>query len=374
MLKPYYLTTLIGPNVPVPAPLPVVQALKSAQVTTASGQRSGFQLVFGLSKTSPLNTALIPAGYFDPGIRVILVMTVGGIPDVLVDGIITRQEVAASNDLGQSTLTVTGEDVSVMMSLNENKKMPFPAMPAAARVAAIIAQYALYGMIPLVIPELFPAISPPTQQIEYQAGSDLDYIEQLAKKNGYVFYVDPGPVPGVNAAYWGPEIRIGVPQPALNIDMDAHTNVESLTFSFDGLSRKQLAVLVQEPFTKISIPIPVPEITPLSPPLALRQAPSLKIAPLEGAAKLNPFQAVAQGLAEAAGSADAVTGSGQLDVTRYGRVLKARRLVGVRGAGLAYDGLYFVKSVTHNLKPGEYKQSFTLARNGLVSITPAVPA
>jgi hypothetical protein len=30
--------------------------------------------------------------------------------------------------------------------------------------------------------------------------------------------------------------------------------------------------------------------------------------------------------------------------------------------------------VTHNLKPGEYTQSFTLARNGLVSITPAVPA
>ena len=48
------------------------------------------------------------------------------------------------------------------------------------------------------------------------------------------------------------------------------------------------------------------------------------------------------------------------------------RLVGVRGVGLAYDGLYYVKSVTHSIKPGEYKQSFTLARNGLVSITPVV--
>ena len=58
---------------------------------------------------------------------------------------------------------------------------------------------------------------------------------------------------------------------------------------------------------------------------------------------------------------------------RYGRVLKARELVGVRGAGLAYDGLYFVKSVTHNVKRGEYKQSFQLARDGLVSLTPVVP-
>ena len=52
---------------------------------------------------------------------------------------------------------------------------------------------------------------------------------------------------------------------------------------------------------------------------------------------------------------------------RYGRVLKARQLVGVRGAGPAFDGLYYVKSVTHKLKRGEYKQSFTLVRNGLVS-------
>ena len=48
-------------------------------------------------------------------------------------------------------------------------------------------------------------------------------------------------------------------------------------------------------------------------------------------------------------------------------------LVGVRGAGIAYDGLYYVNSVTHNLKRGEYKQSFQLSRDGLVSLTPKVP-
>jgi hypothetical protein len=48
-------------------------------------------------------------------------------------------------------------------------------------------------------------------------------------------------------------------------------------------------------------------------------------------------------------------------------------LVGVRGAGLAYDGLYYVDSVTHDLKRGEYKQSFQLSRDGLISNTPKVP-
>ena len=58
---------------------------------------------------------------------------------------------------------------------------------------------------------------------------------------------------------------------------------------------------------------------------------------------------------------------------RYGRLLKARQLVGVRGAGLAYDGLYFVRSVTSTIKRGELKQEFDLTRNGLISITPVVP-
>ena len=50
---------------------------------------------------------------------------------------------------------------------------------------------------------------------------------------------------------------------------------------------------------------------------------------------------------------------------RYGRVLKARQLVGVRGAGPAFDGLHYVDSVTHNIARGQYKQSFTLKRNAL---------
>jgi hypothetical protein len=47
-------------------------------------------------------------------------------------------------------------------------------------------------------------------------------------------------------------------------------------------------------------------------------------------------------------------------------------LVGVRGAGVTYDGMYYVNTVTHNLKQGEYKQSFSLSRDGLISQTPVV--
>lgn len=371
MLKGIHLTLLVGPTVAVPAPRQVIDALTAVQVNTTAGQRSGFQLTFSLSKESLLNKALLPAGYFDPMIRVISIVTVNGIPNVLMDGVISRQEIAPSNEPGQSTLTVTGEDLSLLMDL-ESRAVCYPAMPAEARIALIVARYAIYGMVPLIVPTMFPEVDSPTKRIPVQTGTDLSYINQQADRNGYVFYLEPGPAPGANIAYWGPEVRIGVPQPALNINMDTHTNVESLSFSFDGLSRKQLAVTIQEPTTKIGISIPIPDLNLLAPPLALKQAPAFRVEPLRETAKLNPIKASARALAESVRSAEAITGSGQLDVIRYGRLLRARQLVGVRGAGLVYDGLYYVKSVTHNIKQGEYKQSFTLTRNGLIPITPRV--
>jgi hypothetical protein len=80
------------------------------------------------------------------------------------------------------------------------------------------------------------------------------------------------------------------------------------------------------------------------------------------------------GLAKAAQSAEAVTARGSLDVLRYGQVLEARKLVGLRGAGTAFDGLYYVNSVTHQIKRGEYKQDFELSRNGLVSTVGSIPS
>ncbi len=372
MINRLHFTLLIGPVVAVPAPPPVVEAFTGAQVTVTAGQRSGFQLTFALSRRSLLSTTLIPAGYFDPGIRVILVVTVNGVPTPIIDGLVTRQEVGVSDQIGQSVLTVTGEDVSVAMDLVKIKGIPQPPLPAAGRVALIIAMYSILGLVPVVIPELFPDIPIPTDRIESVQGTHLEYINNLAKKNGYVFYVEPGPVPGMNIAYWGPEIRVGVPQPALNVDFDSRSNVTSLNFSYDGLQRATYIATIQERLSKAPIPVPLPPIDPLRPPLAIKPAPTLRVEMLDDTAKMTPVEALANAVARASESADAVTGQGQLDVLRYGHVLRARGLVGVRGAGPAYDGLYYVKSVTHSIKRGEYTQSFTLSRNGLIPLTPVV--
>ncbi|MGD1992205.1 MAG: hypothetical protein PVI59_03320 [Anaerolineae bacterium] len=366
-----HLSLLIGAAVPIPAPRAIVEALSSVEVKESTSGASGFQLTFNFGKRRELSDLMLLIGGIGPLVRCILISTVNGTPYVLMDGVITHQQV--SPQTGQSTLTLTGEDLSALMNQIDLTGIPYPGMPPSARVALILAKYAILGVIPVVIPSIMIDVPIPTDRTPTHQGTDLQYIRQLAREVGYVFYVDPGPEPGMSLAYWGPEVKIGPAQPALNVDMDAHTNVESLSFQFDAQSRTLPVVFIQNQQTRAPIPIPIPDITPLNPPLGAIAPPPTKFRLLRNTANLSPIRAVLRGVAEAARSADLVTASGSLDVLRYGHVLRPRGLVGVRGAGVAFDGLYYVQSVTHSIKRGEYKQNFTLTRNALVSLTPQVP-
>jgi hypothetical protein len=379
LLKSVQLTLMIGPVVPIAVPSTVLEALSAVEVKVEDVGQSGFQLVFSIDKQSPLNILfLLTGGMPLLFMRVILIATVNGQANVLIDGVITNNQISPGDKGSNSTLTVTGKDLTALMDQSDWSGFPFPACPPEARVALLLAKYALFGIIPIIIPSVMINIPIPVEQIPSQQGTDLEYIRYLAAQVGYVFYIAAGPVAGTNKAYWGPQVKVGVPQPALNIDMDAYTNVESMHFTFDQEKNRipLLYTYIQE--AGISIPIPIPPISPLNPPLgAIPPFPTNLLPPdlkafRDDLAKLPIPQAIMMGMAAAAEYSEAVTCEGSLDVTRYGGILSPRGLVGVRGAGVAFDGLYYVKSVTHKIKRGEYKQNFTLTRNGLVSTVPTV--
>jgi hypothetical protein len=368
------LSLLMGP-VPVPAPHHAVEALSAAKVELGSGEtQGGFELTFELPARSPLRTLFLLAGGGGgvPLMRVVLVVTINGRADSIIDGVATDVETQPAEG-GVARLVVKGKDLSALMDIADISALPFPAMPPSVRVLVILAKYAVFGVIPLVIPAVIDEPPSPLDQIPQQQGTDYAYVKKLARDAGYVFYLEPGPVPGTSKAYWGPEIRVGVPQPALTTGMDALTNVEQLSFNYDKEAKSIPVVYFHEQQSKQSIGIPIPDITPMNPPLGLVPPLPPRIVHLSDTGHLKPAQALMKGLAYVSQNSDCVFGEGTLDVTRYGRLLKSRQLVGVRGAGTPYDGLYYVRSVTHEIQRGSYKQSFKLARNGLVSTTPVVP-
>ncbi|HMD20628.1 MAG TPA: hypothetical protein VKH40_09910, partial [Alloacidobacterium sp.] len=256
MLNGIHLTLMIGPAVPMPVSQDVLNALTSIEVTNNSAGPSAFQLHFTLNKQSILETLFLLAGGASiPLVRVIAAATVNGITQVLIDGVMTNHQISPGGSAQSPSLTISGEDLTRVMDYIDFSGIPYPAMPPEARVLLVLAKYAVFGVVPMIIPSILIDVPIPVQQIPRQQGKDLAYVRQLADEVGYVFYIEPGPNLGMSVAYWGPEIKVGVPQPALNTDMDAQTNVEALSFSYNSESAQLPIVMIQDPNSKVIIPI-----------------------------------------------------------------------------------------------------------------------
>ncbi len=378
MFTGIHLTILIGQTVPVPAPAPLLEALRRVEVAHGDEGRSGFQLTFAAGRAGPLDLLddrLVAAPVLRAFSRVILMVTVGATPQVIMDGFITHQELAPSSTPGASTFTVTGEDVSVKMDLAD-RSAEHPAQDETMIANKIILSYTgQLGVVPKVIPPPLIDLPLPTDRTPVQTGTDLEYLRDMASRFGYVFYISAGPAPGANIAYWGPPVRVDLPQRALSVNLGEHSNVTGLRFRHDALAPTLVSGRVHDRLLSTVVPIQTFATTRL-PPLALlptwlADQPDVRTTQLRDSG-LTALQALlrAQGITDA--SIESVSAEGELDAVRYGDVLRARGLVGVRGAGVSHDGLYYVKRVTHVITRGEYRQRFTLTREGLVTTTPVV--
>jgi hypothetical protein len=256
----------------------------------------------------------------------------------------------------------------------EERSAEHPAQPEMVIALKIIGTYARYGLIPMVIPPPSVDVPLPIDRTPVQQGTDLAYLRQLAERHGYVFYVKPGPAPGTNTAYWGPPVRVGLPQKALSVNMGPNSNADIPNFRTDSLATAFVAGQVQDRMTNRTLPVKTFAST--RPPLVSRPAWATQGQTRTRqfrASGLNAMQAFARAQARTDRSTDRVVEvSGRLDTGRYEDLLEPRGLVGLRGAGYIHDGLYYVKRVAHTIETGSYTQEFTLTREGTGSITPVV--
>lgn len=361
------LMLLVGENVPRPASYGAMSAITQVEVSIREDTADGFQITLTLGKERGGEYSLLKSGELALFNRVIIAVVMGVMPEVIIDGIITNHQVTPSDDPGKSTLTVTGTDLSKMMDLEE-RTVPHDNQSSSMIVERILSKYAKYGVVPSLTQT--NDVQSNLERIPWQQGTDLDCIQNLAKDNGFVFYIEPLTI-GKSTAYWGPKIRTGMLQPALSIGMGGATNLRSLNFSEEALSTASIMARFIEPLAKAAIALPV--VSPLRmPPMAGTATSSKKVTILRDTANKGAADALLAMMSAMTNQQDSAAGSGELDSVRYGHVLRARQLVGVRGAGKSHDGIYYVKGVSHRLSRGEYTQSFTLGREGTGAISPVV--
>lgn len=369
------LSLMLGTVLAVPAPAALTQTLQAVEVTIADDAMTAFQLTFNAEPGASAAMGLVRTLLLKPFSRAIVTATLNGTPSILVDGLITKIDNVPAQGGRGSSLIVSGFDVSLAMTLHE-QSAEYPVEDPEMIVARLILGYVEYGLVPAVIPTVLSLPPLPVDRTPIQDGTDLGAIHQFAALFGYVFYVTPGPVPLANVAYWGPPLRVGIPQPALSVDMGPGTNVESLSFEYDAMKPTTVRGDVLDLTTNLEVPVGA-MVSLRLPPLALVPAlvsnlPYTRRTLLRHPG-LNAAQAevLAQSIVDKSAD-DVVTGHGEVDTFRYGAVIRARGLIGVRGAGTLYDGMYYVKSVKHSIARGSWRQAVTLTREGLGPTVPRV--
>lgn len=365
------LTFLIGASTPRPAPTALTEAVDSITVTYRDNQRSGFQIVFrvGRVSASDLQDDALLRGTEEqlllPFNRVIITLMMNSQSRVLLDGIITYQEFAPSLELGESIFTITGEDVGVMMDLEE-KSVEHIELNDQTIVQTLIARYSKYGLVPKLTAPQWVERPLKTERIPVQLGTDLAYIQELADRHGFVFYIKPGIAIGQNVAYWGPPDRKATPSKPLTFNMGSFTNVESINFQYDALAATRLSGQVQDRKTNQVQPVDQQssQRSPLAREPALTTQTQIRTTQFRQSARLST-QASAYAQAMVDRSVDRViTAQGEVDSLTYGDLLQAGGTVDLRGVGYTYDGRYYVNEVTHEIRSGDYKQRFIMTREG----------
>lgn len=388
---------LIGEGQPRDAPADLLASLDAIEVYNGSACPAGFRLSFVGDRYPPEpgpmpEYPLLASGLLDPFNRVqVVIQPEGDAATVLIDGFITYQEVSVEAD-GKTTISVLGEDVSVKMDLFE-VSAEYPNLTDSAIVTQILGKYGDLGIEPQVTAPSDE--SAPQDYVPQQNSTDRFFLQALAARHGFLFYIQPGSSAGSNTAYWGPPVTSGTSQKALTLNMGPANNLRSLALRYEALAPTvtygRVLDLTQQPAAPVDVglggaspegglaanpAIPSSASSLAQDPSGTSYASQLASVAVRGSLLLHPGFTSAETRSAGQGKVnrsvqEAVVVEGELDTADYEDVLIAPGLVDLRGVGTRYDGTYVVKQVRHLLSFEEdqvlYTQKFVLTRGGVGS-------
>lgn len=362
---------------PVPIPPPLLSALQKVEVETSTEMASMFRLRFGLSQNGFGDWDLIMPKYeetlFRPLTLVQIRVKVGiGIPIAIINGYITNQRVLYDDEGGASVMEITGMDATMLMNLQE-RVVPWPMPNDGAIAAAVFGQY---GVVPVVTPSVPFNLDPTDMTV--QRGTDIRFLRRLAQRNGFECYVQAQAQSGVDFGYFGPPTNIpGMQEAVLNVKMGAQTNVSEFKIRYDMVKptmalAASVDVMNRAPSFAVSLaPSFATPPYPLGAPMGVQDAtlralagahpPPMVLPAQTGQMALPGLTAVNQAIANRSSWAVVAEGTVNADAG----VLFPGGTVNIRGAGLAFNGAYYVTRVSHTFDCGAYTQKFEARRNAI---------
>ncbi len=293
----------------------------------------------------------------DAGSELAVVAPMSGKNNYLVKGPVTGQRIFFQHGGGGSYVEVEGADTSIKMA-RESKAVIWSDLTDSDAASQILSQY---GYTPDV--DSTQAGHFENKHTLVQRASDLEFVRRLARRNGFLFWVDCD-ASGTETAHFKRPKLDGTP--ALNLDINiSSNNLGTLELSWDV--EKYTSVVAAEVNLSDKSDIagdvsasPLPSLGSQSLADITGDTRSAHLhAPVDDAGDLK-----ARGEGALIEDAWFVRASGLTSVSALGDLLRANTVVQLRGTGKRHSGNYYVSSVRHTIDPSAHHMEFELVRNG----------
>lgn len=280
--------------------------------------------------------------------------------EVVIDGYIADVAVSTNPDQGNVTVEIQGVDAAYHMNLEEKTRI-WRDMSFEDIASEILSSYDFEPEI--AEPSEDAAATPP--HAVAQRHTDHAFLSELARRKGYEFFLQGG------TAYFQPPVLDGTPQKLIAVNFGEETNCTQFRVAADGTAPTSAAIMFLDPMTGSVMesrrdssglaPLGTDTLDTLRGAVGVPQ--TLRIGRRLGCMDQARADDYATGLLRRSGWW--VTATGNLNGLRYGRVLRSRKTVTIKGIGARYNGVYYVRKVRHELTMRTYSMNFEAVRNAV---------
>jgi phage protein D len=341
------------------------KCIQSITVNEDLDEGSSFEILLSLCKKDDGAWPHLDDENLRPWNRITIIAAFKDRADTIIDGYISHVTPTANGQTATMTVKISGVDGSYAMNILERCKVW--TGKTYEEVAKEIIEAPRYGFIAVLPEEGGTAAAGPPPSI-VQRATDHRFLRELARRKGYEFYMLGG-----KGYFRSPDLS-GTPQKVIAVNFGDETNCTDFHVEVDGTRPTEAIMRRIDPLTG------QPQIASAT----ASGLPSLGTTPLSdlrGQAQLEQTRVVVrrQGAATEAQMNDFVQGllrrhgwwvkaTGKLNGLVYGRALRSKKLVTIKGLGRSYNGNYYVRKVMHRLGPRTYTMGFEAVRNALTQL------
>ncbi len=349
-----------------PVDASLYSALNSLEVEENADLPGAIQLNLAVTADGDGDLTQVNQTTFSPYANLAVVVTADGqSPECVFDGYVLSHKLHLDRGVVSSSLEVWGQDASWLMNLTENTK-EWADVTDVSVAANIFADYSITPAPDNAKDDDDTATHTESGHSLMQRATDIQFLRQLARRNGKICRIACADQPGQPIGYFAKPNLSADPVVTLTLNDPNAVMLSDLDIEWDVM--RPVEVLAGQALLTDENPANVDLTDPGLPLLsdngladfAPKTMKALLTTTVDDIGELNMRAA---SLLREGGFF--VRCAGKVTLDSLGVVMRVGSIVQIAGVGAVHSGNYFVWSVRHTITLDAYEMAFELVRNAL---------